>query len=160
MLRDEVARAAQELPSQARQAESLIKTAHFSFLQEKRTPTGWFCFAWLGLQWAGGHGRRDHPFKNVFRAHSFMADTIDALKAIADEYSIRSPTKLQKQALLEGVRVSIRDAQEALKTDIGRQVFGPKPRSRAWEVGGGRAERPLTIRFDRLRSEHFEKESG
>ena len=70
-----------------------------------------------------------------------MADRIDGLKALADEYSIRSPAKLQKQALLEGVRVSIREAQEALKNDLGRQVFGPPPRSRGKSAAEGPNDR-------------------
>ena len=70
-----------------------------------------------------------------------MADWIENLKALADEYSIRSPAKLQKQAPLEGVRVSIREAQEALKTDLGRQVFGPKPRSRGKSAAEGPNDR-------------------
>ena len=74
-----------------------------------------------------------------------MADRIDGLKALADEYSIRSPAKLQKQALLEGVRVSIREAQEALRTDLGRPVFGPKPRSRGKSAAEGPNDR---LQFD------------
>ena len=80
----------------------------------------------------------------VFResAAQSMVDRIENLKALADEYSIRSAAKLRKQALLEGVRVSIREAQEALKTDLGRQVFGPKPRSRGKSAAEG-ANDPL-----------------
>ena len=69
----------------------------------------------------------------------------DCSESLADEYSIRSPAKLQRQALLEGVRVSIREAQEALKTDLGRQVFGPKPRSRGKSAAEGPNDR---LQFD------------
>ena len=58
-----------------------------------------------------------------------MADRIENLKQLADEYSIRSAAKLRKQALLEGVKVTLREAEEALKTDLAKQVFAPKPRS-------------------------------
>ena len=54
-----------------------------------------------------------------------MADRIENLKALADEYNIRSPAKLRQQALLEGVNDSIGEAQEALRIDLGRQVFAP-----------------------------------
>ena len=70
-----------------------------------------------------------------------MADWIENLKNLADMYSIRSPAKLQKQALIEGVRVFIREAQTALQTDVGRQVFGPKPRSRGKSAAEGPNDR-------------------
>ena len=66
-----------------------------------------------------------------------MADRIQNLKQLADEYSIRSPAKLRAQALLEGVKVTLREAEEALRTDLPRQVFAPKSR----EVGGRRSKR-------------------
>ena len=46
-----------------------------------------------------------------------MADRIENLKALADEYNIRSPAKLRQQALIDGVKVTLREAEEALKTD-------------------------------------------
>ena len=88
----------------------------------------------------------------MFRTYSYMADRIDGLKALADEYSIRSPAKLQRQAVIEGVRVSIREATEALKNDLGRQVFGPKPRSRGKSAAEGPNDRlrQITSRSHRL----------
>ena len=72
-------------------------------------------------------------------------DRVEALKALADEYNIRSAPKLRQQALLEGVNVTIREAQEALKTDVARQVFAPKPRS----LGKSAAEGPNDrLQFD------------
>ena len=67
-----------------------------------------------------------------------MADKIENLKQLADEYSIRSPAKLRAQALLEGVKVTLREAEEALRTDLAKQVFAPKPRS----LGKSAAEGP------------------
>ena len=52
-----------------------------------------------------------------------MADKIENLKQLADEYSIRSPAKLRAQALLEGVKVTLREAEEALRTDLAKQGF-------------------------------------
>ena len=67
-----------------------------------------------------------------------MADRVENLRALADEFNIRSAAKLRKQALLEGVKVTLREAEEALKTDLARQVFAPKPRS----LGKSAAEGP------------------
>ena len=67
-----------------------------------------------------------------------MADRIENLKQLAAEFSIRSAEKLRKQALLEGTKVTRREAEEALKTDLARQVFAPKPRS----LGKSAAEGP------------------
>ena len=67
-----------------------------------------------------------------------MADKIENLKQLTDEYSIRSPAKLRAQALLEGVKVTLREAEEALRTDLAKQVFAPKPRS----LGKSAAEGP------------------
>jgi len=57
-----------------------------------------------------------------------MADRIESLKALAQEYNVRSPAKLKQQAQLEGVSVSFKEAQQALASDTGRQVFAPKRR--------------------------------
>ena len=62
-----------------------------------------------------------------------MADRIENLKQLADEYSIRSAAKLRKQALLEGTKVTLREAEEALKTDLAKQVFARR------RVGGGKS---------------------
>ena len=74
-----------------------------------------------------------------------MVDRLENLKDLAFEHSTRSPAKLQKQAVFEGVRVSTREAQEALRTDLGRQVFGPKPRSRGKSAAEGPKDR---LQFD------------
>ena len=74
-----------------------------------------------------------------------MADRIQNLKALADEFNIRSPAKLRKQALLEGVKVTLKEAEEALRTDLARQVFAPPPRS----LGKSAAEAPNDrLQFD------------
>ena len=74
-----------------------------------------------------------------------MADRIENLKALADEYNIRSASKLRQQALLDGVNVTLREAAEALKTDLAAQVFAPKPRS----LGKSAAEGPNDrLQFD------------
>ena len=57
-----------------------------------------------------------------------MADRIDSLKALATEYNIRSPAKLRQQALIDGVNVTSKEAQQALASDTARQVFAPKRR--------------------------------
>ena len=74
-----------------------------------------------------------------------MADRIENLKQLAAEYSIRSAEKLRKQALLEGTKVTRREAEEALKFDLAKQVFAPKPRS----LGKSAAEGPNDrLQFD------------
>ena len=74
-----------------------------------------------------------------------MADRIENLRQLASEFSIRSAAKLRKQALLEGVKVTLREAEEALKTDLAKQVFAPKPRS----LGKSAAEGPNDrLQFD------------
>jgi len=74
-----------------------------------------------------------------------MADRIENLKQLAAEYSIRSAEKLRKQALLEGTKVTRREAEEALKTDLARQVFAAKPES----LGKSAAEGPNDrLQFD------------
>ena len=71
-------------------------------------------------------------------------DRIENLKALADELNIRSAAKLRAQALIEGVNVTLREAAEALKTDLAR-VFAPKPRS----LGKSAAEGPNDrLQFD------------
>ena len=71
-------------------------------------------------------------------------DRIENLKALADEYNIKSAAKLRAQALTEGVNVTLREAAEALKTDLAR-VFAPKPRS----LGKSAAEGPNDrLQFD------------
>ena len=71
-------------------------------------------------------------------------DRIENLKALADELNIRSAAKLKQQASLEGVNVTLREAAEALKTDLAR-VFAPKPRS----LGKSAAEGPNDrLQFD------------
>ena len=67
-----------------------------------------------------------------------MADRIENLKALADEYNIRSAAKLKKQALIDGVKVTLKESEEALRTDLAKQVFAPKPRS----LGKSAAEAP------------------
>ena len=57
-----------------------------------------------------------------------MADRIESLKALAQEYNVRSPAKLRQQALIEGVNVTLKEAQQALSSDTARQVFAPKRR--------------------------------
>ena len=57
-----------------------------------------------------------------------MADRIESLKALAQEYNVRSAVKLRQQAQLEGVSVSLKEAQQALASDTSRQVFAPKRR--------------------------------
>ena len=70
---------------------------------------------------------------------------IEALKALADEYNIRSAPKLRQQAQIEGISVTTREAQEALKTDLARQTLAPKPRS----LGKSAAEGPNDrLQFD------------
>ena len=74
-----------------------------------------------------------------------MADRIENLKQLAAEFSIRSAEKLRKQALLEGTKVTRREAEEALKTDLARQVFAAKPKS----LGKSAAEGPNDrLQFD------------
>ena len=57
-----------------------------------------------------------------------MADRIEFLKALAQEYNVRSPAKLKRQAQLEGVNVTLKEAQQALASNTARQVFAPKRR--------------------------------
>ena len=57
-----------------------------------------------------------------------MADRIEPLKVLAQECNVRSPAKLRQQALVDGVRVTRKEAQEALAGDTARQVFAPKRR--------------------------------
>ena len=58
-----------------------------------------------------------------------MADRIESLKALAQEYNIRSPAKLKQQALAtEGVSVTFKEAQLALTDSTSRQVFAPTRR--------------------------------
>ena len=57
-----------------------------------------------------------------------MADRIESLKALAEEYNVRSPAKLKQQAQIEGVTVTFKEAQQALADNTGRQVFAPKRR--------------------------------
>ena len=57
-----------------------------------------------------------------------MADRIESLKALAEEYNVHSPAKLRQQALIEGVSVTLKEAQQALASDTARQVFAPKRR--------------------------------
>ena len=57
-----------------------------------------------------------------------MADRIGSLLALAAEYNIRSPAKLRQQALIDGVNISIKEAQLALAKDTARQFFAPKRR--------------------------------
>ena len=45
-----------------------------------------------------------------------MADRIESLKALAQEYNVRSPAKLKRQAQIEGVNVTLKEAQKALAT--------------------------------------------
>jgi hypothetical protein len=58
-----------------------------------------------------------------------MADRIENLKALADEYSIRDPRKLYQLARSQGVQVTQSQATAALRQDTGRQLFAPMPRS-------------------------------
>ena len=74
-----------------------------------------------------------------------MTDRIEALMSLADEYNIRSPAKLRQQSLVDDVNVTIREAQEALRVDMPRQVLAPKPRS----LGKSAAEGPNDrLQFD------------
>ena len=57
-----------------------------------------------------------------------MADRIESLKQLAEEYNIRSPAKLKQMAQSEGVSVTFKEAQQALASDTARQVFAPKRR--------------------------------
>ena len=56
------------------------------------------------------------------------ADRIESLKALAEQYNVRSPAKLKQQALIEGVSVTFKEAQQALTDSTGRQVFAPTRR--------------------------------
>jgi len=66
-----------------------------------------------------------------------MADRIESLKALAQEYNVRSPAKLRQQALVDGVRVTLKEAQEALASDTARQVFAPKRRPQGRSAAPG-----------------------
>ena len=57
-----------------------------------------------------------------------MADRIESLKALVEEYNVRSPAKLKQMAQSEGVSVTFKEAQQALADNTGRQVFAPKRR--------------------------------
>ena len=70
-----------------------------------------------------------------------MADRIENLKALAAEFNIHSPSKLRQQDILEGVNVTLRGAQEALRTDMAWQVFAPKPRSLGKSAASGPDDR-------------------
>ena len=59
---------------------------------------------------------------------------------MASEYGIRDPRKLYQLARSQGAQVTAAQATAALRTDIGRQLFGPKPRS----LGKSAAEGPNT----------------
>lgn len=74
-----------------------------------------------------------------------MEERVEALKALAGEYNIRTAPKLQQQSLLEGVRVTLKEAQEALRVDLPRQVLAPKPRSLGKSAAEGPNER---LQFD------------
>ena len=69
-----------------------------------------------------------------------MADPIQNLKELADEYSIRDPRKLYQLARSQGAQVTQAQATQALRQDVGRQLFAPKPRS----LGKSAAEGPNT----------------
>lgn len=62
------------------------------------------------------------------------------MKDIADEYSIRDPRKLYLLARTLAANVTQAQAVAALRQDIGRQLFAPKPRS----LGKSAAEGPNT----------------
>ena len=66
-----------------------------------------------------------------------MADRIESLKALAQEYNVRSAFKLRQQAQLEGVSVSLKEAQQALASNTSRQVFAParRPQGRSSAPG-------------------------
>ena len=67
-------------------------------------------------------------------------DAIQNLTELADEYSIRDPKELYQLARSQGVQVTQAQATAALRQDVGRQLFGPKPRS----LGKSAAEAPNT----------------
>lgn len=69
-----------------------------------------------------------------------MADPIQNLRDLADEYSVRDPRKLYLLARSQGAQVTQAQATQALRADVGRQLFGPKPRS----LGKSAAEGPNT----------------
>ena len=66
-----------------------------------------------------------------------MADRIESLKALAQEYNVRSPAKLKQQAQLEGVSVTLKEAQQALADDTARQVFAPQRRPQGKSTAPG-----------------------
>ena len=70
-----------------------------------------------------------------------MADPIQNLKDLADEYGIRDPRKLYQLARSQGAQVTQAQATAALRQDVGRQLFAPKPRS----LGKSAAEGPNTL---------------
>ena len=74
-----------------------------------------------------------------------MADRIESLKALAQEYNVRSPAKLKQQALIEGVSVTLKEAQQALADSTSRQVFAPTRRPQGKSTAPGPNKR---IQYD------------
>jgi hypothetical protein len=68
-----------------------------------------------------------------------MADILQRLKDMADEYNLRDSRKLFQIAQRQGVvGATSALAQQALKSDIGRQILAPPPRA----TGRSAAPRP------------------
>ena len=66
-----------------------------------------------------------------------MADRIESLKALAQEYNVRSAAKLKQQSQIEGVSVTLKEAQLALADDTSRQVFAPPRRPQGRSAAPG-----------------------
>ena len=58
-----------------------------------------------------------------------MADLAEHLRTLAKEAAIRSVPKLLKTAASEGLKVTRKQAEEALQERVPRQVLAPPPRS-------------------------------
>ena len=63
---------------------------------------------------------------------------VEALKELAQEYSVRSPQKLLQVARKIGANYTLKEAQQALSTNVPAQTLGPPPRS----LGHSAAEGP------------------
>ena len=59
-----------------------------------------------------------------------MADVLQKLKDLAEEYNLRDARKLFQIAQMQGLAGATSAlAQQALKSDIGRQILAPPPRA-------------------------------
>jgi hypothetical protein len=71
-------------------------------------------------------------------AYSQMSELIEHLKQLAKEYSVRSPAKLVQVGKKVGAHVTLKEAKQALATNVPAQTLGPPPRS----LGHSAAEGP------------------